>query len=423
VSLDGTTADTPARYGSLFANQEFRALWLAQMLSVLGDQLARVALTVLVYDRTRSPLLAAVTFAASVLPVFLGGLLLSGLADRWPRRQVMIACDLARLGLVLIMATPGAPLALLVVLLFLVTMIGTPFTSARSGMYPDILPGDSFALGTAVTMTTYQFAQVAGFAGGGTAVGLVGVRPALLADAATFAVSALITWIGVRPRPASRPSGAAVAAGDSHPASLEGIAAGIRLAFGRPALRTPMLLGCVAAFYNAPEGIAAPLARSLGGGPMATGLIHRAGTLGPALGAVTFTRLARPGTRTRLMRPLAVACCAVLMLFATGPALPAAMLILFVSGLFDCFQVAAVSAFVQAAPQTHRSQVFGLAQAVMSLGQGAAMVAAGALAQHLSPSSAVALIGGIGAVAAVVISASRELPGRLRPGGSCCPAG
>jgi hypothetical protein len=78
-------------------------------------------------------------------------------------------------------------------------------------MYPDILPGDSFALGTAVTMTTYQVALVVGFAGGGTVAGLFGVRPSLLADAATFAISALITFLWVRSRPAVRPLGSAVA--------------------------------------------------------------------------------------------------------------------------------------------------------------------------------------------------------------------
>ena len=75
---------------------EFRALWLAQLLSVIGDQLARVALTVLVYDRTRSALLAAITFVASIVPTFFGGVTLAWLADRYPRRAVMIACDLIR---------------------------------------------------------------------------------------------------------------------------------------------------------------------------------------------------------------------------------------------------------------------------------------------------------------------------------------
>jgi MFS family permease len=388
-------------YGTLFANSEFRALWLAQILSVLGDQLARVALTLLVYDRTRSPLLAAVTFAASVLPVFVGGLVLSPLADRLPRRAVMIACDLARMALVLIMAIPGVPLPVLVGLLFTVTMISTPFTSARSGMYPDILPGDSFALGTAVTMTTYQVALVAGFAGGGAAVGFFGVRPCLLADAVTFGISALIAFIWVRPRPAARPDGAA----GREARRGGGMTAGVRMAFGRPALRTPMLLGCLATFYVAPEGIAAPLAHSLGAGSLATGMVLTAGALGPSVGAVAFTRLVRPAVRTTLMRPLAIAGCATLMLFALQPPLPLALLIIVVSGLFDCYQVPAVAAFVHAAPASHRSQLFGVAQAAMSLGQGAAMIAAGAIAEHVSPSATIALSGAVGAVAAVLISA------------------
>ena len=75
-----------------------------RLLSVGGDQLARVALTLLVYDRTHSALLAAVTFVASIIPEFLGGVLLAGLADRWPRRDLMIACDLTRAVLVTVMA-------------------------------------------------------------------------------------------------------------------------------------------------------------------------------------------------------------------------------------------------------------------------------------------------------------------------------
>ena len=103
-----------ATFGEVFAVGEFRALWLAQVLSVAGDQLARVALTLLVFDRTGSPLLAAITFEASIVPAFVGAITLSGLADRWPRRGVMIACDLGRALFVLVMALPGVPLAGLV---------------------------------------------------------------------------------------------------------------------------------------------------------------------------------------------------------------------------------------------------------------------------------------------------------------------
>src|ERR1035441_4823924 len=192
-----------ADFRDVFAVPEFRALWLAQVLSVAGDQLARVALTLLVYDRTQSAVLAALTFVMGMLPTFVGGALLAGLGDRLPRRAVMIACDLGRAALVVIMTLPGVPLAGLVVLLFLVTAGNAPFTSARAAIYPEILPGDRYLVGTAVTLTTSQFAQVIGFAAGGAMAGAFGVRTSLLADAASFAASALLVRLGVTARSAA----------------------------------------------------------------------------------------------------------------------------------------------------------------------------------------------------------------------------
>ena len=259
----GPAGESPApkaAFRDVFGVPEFRALWLGQILSVGGDQLARVALTVLVYDRTGLALLAAVTFAASIVPTFLGGVMLSGLADRLPRRQVMIACDLIRCALVLVMTIRGVPVGLLVVLLFAVTLVGAPFSSARAALFPDVLPGDRFVLGTAVTITTNQLAQVAGFLVGGALVNFLGIRTSLVVDAGTFLLSALIVRLGTRWRPAARERTRA----SNHP--VAGLVAGARLVFANPALRIPMYFGWLAAFYNAPEGIAVPLARSLGGG-------------------------------------------------------------------------------------------------------------------------------------------------------------
>ena len=90
----------PATFRELFAVREFRPLFGTYLLSTIGDELARVALTVLVYQRTQSPLLSAVTFAISYLPWLLGGALLSTLADRFPRHRVLIASDVARAVLV-----------------------------------------------------------------------------------------------------------------------------------------------------------------------------------------------------------------------------------------------------------------------------------------------------------------------------------
>ena len=394
-----------AHFGELLAVAEFRALWLAQIGSVLGDQLARVALTLQVYEQTRSALLAAVTFAASVVPTFVGGVLLAGLADRYPRRRVMIACDLVRMALVLAMAVPGLPIALLVALLFAVTMAGVPFTSARAAIYPDMLAGDLYVLGTAATLTTYQFAQVLGFALGGAAVSVAGIRGALVVDAGTFAVSAVITRFWVRQRPAPR---SAEAAASSLAADL---LAGVRLVFSVPALRTPMLLGWLAAFYNAPEGIAAPLAAGFGAGALGVGLILAAEALGASVGAVAFSRLLGPAARAGWMRPLAVASCATLTAFALRPDFRLALVILFVAGLCDCYQISAIALFVRATPEGQRGQAFGLAQAGMSLGQGTAMIVAGVAAQRYAPATVVAAAGALGAVAAIVISA-RRLPAR-----------
>ena len=398
---DTTPAFVPrTTFGEIFAVGEFRALWIAQCLSVTGDQLARVALTLLVYSRTHSALLAAVTFVASVVPTFIGGLFLSGLADSLPRRQVLIACDLSRAALVAVMALPGMPLWVQVGLLFLVTLISAPFTAARAALYPEILSGDRYVLGTAVTLTTLQFAQAVGFALGGALVGFFGVRTSLVVDAATFVISAVIVRLWVQDRPAARGGSRREAP------SMSAVTAGIRLVFADPELRTPMLLGWLAAFYNAPEGVAAPLGKSLGGGDVSVGLILAATALGASLGAVTFSRFSRPPQRQQWMVPLAVAAFAVLVLFVFRPALPVALIILTMSGVFGCYQLAANAAFVTQAPPHRRSQAFGVAQGGMSLGQGTAMIMAGAAAQHY-PAVVIAISGALGVIAAVAIKFSQ----------------
>jgi predicted MFS family arabinose efflux permease len=389
-------------FRDVFAVPEFRALWLAQLLSVTGDQLARVALTILVYDRTRSALLAAITFVVSIVPTFIGGVTLAWLADRYPRRRVMIVCDLVRAVLVLVMALPGMPIAARVALLFVVTLAGAPFTSARAALYPDVLTGDRYLMGTAVTLTTLQFAQVLGFAAGGTIVGLFGIRTSLVVDAATFVASAVIVraWVRVRPAPAT------LSRQTAEPSRPAGVMAGVRLVFANRTLRTTMLFGWLAAFYNAPEGVVTPLARTLDGGAIAVGVILAAQALGETTGAIVFSRFVAPATRLRSMGPLSVAASAVLVLFIWRPDLWVSLMILFASGLFAAYQLAANAAFVNAAPQEQRSQAFGLAQGGMSLGQGVVMVLAGAAADHHSPALIIAVCGAVGAVAALVIAFS-----------------
>ena len=373
----------------------------------------------LVYARTGSAFLAAVTFVASVIPVFLGGITLAGLADRLPRRAVMIACDMIRCALVLVMALPGIPVVALVVLLFIVTLIGAPFSAARAAVYPDVLPGERYPAGQAITLTTSQFAQVLGFAVGGAVVAFLGVRVSLVADAATYALSAAIVRAWVRRRPApSRPApsrAAQSAEQDGHAATLRGksgFGGTLRLVLGTPALRLPMFFGWLAAFYNVPEGVAAPLARSLSGGTAAVGVILAAQVLGESAGMLVFGRLVSPPARARWTGPLAIAACAVLMLFAFPLPLGGALVVLVASGAFGAYQIAASAAFVNAVPPHVRSSAFGLAQGGMSLGQGVVMIAAGAAAGGFTPTAVIAVTGAAGAACATWVAIAWARAGR-----------
>jgi MFS family permease len=418
IAVDGaaptTVSRAPSRSGQptfrqIFAVGEFRALWLAQLLSVAGDQLARVAMTVLVFDRTHSALWTALTYAVTFLPWVIGGVALSGLADRLPRRQVMVACDVARMVLVGVMALvslrAAEPAALwgMVALLFVVTLLDSPFKSARAAMLPDVLPGDRYVLGIAVTQTTLQVGMVSGFAVGGVMVAGLGVRTALLADAATFAASALLIRLWVRQRPAA----AQQAAGRR--SQLAEMAAGVRLVFGDRTLRTVMLLGWLVAFYVVPMGLAAPYAASFHTSlpiPVSTGLVFAVGPFGTAAGAVLVGRIVPPARRQGLMGPLAVGACGLLVLCFLKPSLPLALLIIAGSGACASYQLAANAAFVAAVPPERRGQAFGLANGGMQVTQGLWIILAGAAASAnaVSPAAAIAISGGLGAVLAVTLA-------------------
>ncbi|MDQ4119202.1 MAG: MFS transporter, partial [Actinomycetota bacterium] len=186
------------RLSAVFRVAEFRALWSAEVLSVAGDQLARLALTVVVLQRTGSPAWSAAVYALTFLPALAGGILLGPLADRFPRRSVMVAADLVRAAMVAVMALPGVPLWVLAALVVLVVLAGAPHTAAQGALLPDVLDGDLLQCGFAVRQITGQVAQVAGFAAGGLVVAVLDPSAALLIDALTFGVSALLVGTLVR---------------------------------------------------------------------------------------------------------------------------------------------------------------------------------------------------------------------------------
>ena len=386
-------------FREVFAVREFRSLWAAALLSLIGDQIAIVALTWLVFERTDSPLLSAATYAISFLPWMIGGPLLSGLADRLPRRDVMVACDVVRAVLLCAMSLPGIPLWVLCALLFFTELCSPPFSAARAALLPDVLPGDLYAVGTAVGNITSQVGQVTGFLIGGLLVALIDTPVLLALNAVTFAVSAAVIARRVTHRPAAR----AVRGPDG--SLLHDARAGLRLVLGRRDLRVLAGLGWLCVFYVVPEGLAVPYAALLGGDSTAAGLLLAAIPCGAAFGAIAFSRLVRPARRLALMGPLAVVTCAPLVVFALRPGLVLAVALFAASGAASAYQLAANAAFVAAVPPEARGTAFGLVQAVMSVGQGLAIVVAGALAQLWDPAWVITGAGVGGCVVAARLAA------------------
>ncbi|MEV5411356.1 MFS transporter [Thermopolyspora sp. NPDC052614] len=394
--------DGPASYREVIALREFRALWFAQGLSLLGDQFAQVALGVLVYQRTESPLATAAVYALTYLPPILGGPLLAGLADRYARRTIMIVCDMARAVLVALMAIPGMPLAVLCALLFGVVTISAPFSAARAALLADILTGDRYVVGSALQNMTNQAVQMLGFALGGVAILNLGPHRGLALDAATFLASALILVVAVRPRPAPpRDNG-------SPPSAWRMALGGARLVFGDPRLRTLVLFAWLCGFYIMTEGIAVPYAATLTGDPgllpVVSGLLMAALPMGTVIGAVLFTRYVGPDRRLRVMGWMAMLSCAPLALCALRPPLFAVLVLWVAAGIGGAYQLAANAAFVQCVPPELRGRAFGLVQSGLLTVQGVGILVGGAAAERLGPEAVIALAGAAGTVCAVLLS-------------------
>jgi MFS family permease len=399
-------------YGIVLAVREFRWLSIAQALSFLGDQFAQVAIALLVYDRTGSPLLTGLAYALTYLPPIVGGPLLSVLADMFPRRRVMVICDLVRMVTVGLMALPGLSFPALCALLFVTVLLGAPFFAARAALMADILRADQLGIGAAISNITHQATQIIGFVIGAAVVAILGANQTLGLDAASFAISAVVVLAAVRPRPApkltvARPQHAASHRHRARRASVRGVSAdGIRLVFGDPVLRTLLLFGWLAGFYVVPEGLAAPYAHALGGSAITVGLLMAAAPAGTVVGGVLAGRLATLSDQLRMMGWLAMLSCAPLIAGLWNPPLWAVLALWFLAGIGGSFQIIASPAFARALTPQTRARAFGVVQSGLYAVQGLGILAGGAAASALGAQAAVAVAGFAGLCAAIGLAVS-----------------
>jgi hypothetical protein len=386
--------------GAVFRVPEFRVLWSAELFSIAGSQLARVALAVLVYGRTGSAVWAAGAYALTFLPALLGGLLLAWTADRYRRREVMIASDVVRAVLVAAMALPGLPLWALCVLLVFVVLLGSPHTAAQGALLPEVLQDDLYERGLAVRQITAQVAQVAGFASGGVLVAAISPQLALVGNAVTFALSAVLVRVGVADRP--RP-GATDDSSESSIGGLRGALSALGEIAADPGRRALVLLAWLVGWYVVPEALAAPYADQIGASTAVVGLLMAADPLGSVLGAWLFVRFVPAETRARLVGVLAIGAGLPLVLTVFQPGVVLAMLLWGVSGMMStAYLLQTQASFVRATPDAGRGRAIGVAASGIIAAQGAMVLVGGLFAELWNPAVAVALAGGFGAALSAV---------------------
>ncbi len=229
--------------------RELRTLWLAQLASELGDWASRIALAVLVFDQTHSALATGLVTTASLLPYALVGPITAAIADRQPRRRVMVGADLLRGAVFLILAVPGVPTPVLLIGALAAGLATPPFEAARSAMRSELMVDDAaYGAYNALSVMTGQVAVALGYLCGGGLILLLGTRGTLGLNGASFLVSALL----VSRLPASRPAtGLKVRL-------RRQLGDGARILFGDGSLRMCVILGVTASVAGTvPEALGA----------------------------------------------------------------------------------------------------------------------------------------------------------------------
>lgn len=406
-SLESMTSEPLDRVGyrRALASPELRALFVAQLISVGGTSLAAVALTVLVYDRTTSPVLAALTFSLGFLPYLVVGALLSSVADRVRPRRLVTCCDGASALLAASMAWPSMPVPALLGLLFAIGGLSSLASGSRAALVRMAVSEDAYVPGRSLMRIAAQVAQLAGNAGAGALLLVVRPSGALLVNGASFAVSAVTIRFVVGDH-----DKLGAGSGDPVPGSLRGA----RAVLANPELRRlVLLLWLVPMFQVAPEAVAAPYVAGQHGSSSLVGVWLTALPAGIIAGDIIGVRFLSPRQQRRLVAPVAAAGFVPYLAFGLDPAVQLAIPLLVVAGAGGCYVLGLDARIRDAAPLPLFARTMTVSTAGLMALQGAGFALAGAAAQALGPGTAIAASGGCG-IAAVLLLSGRGLRARSR---------
>lgn len=394
--MSDRSAAATGPYRRVLANPEAAGLLVAQAASEIGDQIARVAVALLVLDRTDSAFYAALALAVAYLPGILGVAMLGSLADRYPRRALLLRCDIGRaviIGVLAAVALSGTPLWLLFALLLLGELLVAPFAAARASLYPEVLPDPTlYVAAQGLSRTIHLATQVFGSIVGAAVVGLLGVRLGLALDAVTFLVSFAIIRARVQPRPVADTPGTSVRR------LFADLWDGAHELLGEPVRRALALLGWGSAlFLIAPEAVALAYRPDLP--EVVGGALLAAVPAGSAVGAFLLPRVPLRD-QVRLLLPLAALSC--LPLFATSidPPPSVAAALWFIAGLLQTYVLTVIAVITVVTDRSRRGRVLGFASAGFSAATALSFALVGWLATvpSIGPARAVSLSAALGLV-------------------------
>jgi MFS family permease len=175
-------------------NRNFRRLWLAQIVSEIGDWFYALAVYSLILELTGSAKLVGLAVVMQVLPQTLAAPTAGVVNDRMSRKRVMIMADLARVAIVLGMLLVRSPrlVWLIYPLLFLETIGWGFFEPAHSAVIPAVTGQDDAILANTLTASTWSFCLAIGSALGGGAAALLGRDAVFILNALSFLASAAL---------------------------------------------------------------------------------------------------------------------------------------------------------------------------------------------------------------------------------------
>ncbi|MET9344437.1 MFS transporter [Nonomuraea sp. NPDC003804] len=394
-----------ATFRDVFRVREFRVLFGSFALLIVGDGVKMLALSVLVFERTGSPGLSAAAYMAGWLPYLVGGMFLLSLADRLPARGLMVAGELVRLVVCLLLAYAGLPVWAMLALILVTGLVQPVFGAARNAMLPDVLPGDAFVLGRSLLGMTSAGAQIGGLSLGGGILAVAGPEGALAITAAISAVAALVLRYGLPAAPARGGSGRGTVR--------------TTLRVNRSLLGSRGVRGLLLAMWVPPMCLAGAEAMvvpylTAAGSATGAGLALAVAAAGMAVGEFAVGRFAAPATRERLSLPLAAAMGVPWLAFVAAPGLPVTALLAALSAGCLAYQLGLQRHFLEAVPEQVRGHAYGLQSAGLMTGQalGAAMV--GGLAEVAGPGAAMAASGAAGILAALALSRTLRRPAEPR---------